>query len=74
MNPSFSPTGRWGFCRRLDDGSGMSREAHVPLCVQQRLACSAGVSPARVRIRSPVAWMAGRRETEYLEPIDKAIL
>ena len=32
MNPSFSPTGRWGFCRRLDDGSGMSREAHVPFC------------------------------------------
>ena len=32
MNPSFSPTGRWAFCRRLDDGSGMSREAHVPFC------------------------------------------
>ena len=32
MNPSFLPTGRWGFCRRLDDGSGMSREAHVPFC------------------------------------------
>jgi hypothetical protein len=44
---------------------------HAGLCVQRRLACSAGVSPARVRIRSPVAWMADRRETEYLKPIDK---
>ncbi|MFQ6094319.1 MAG: hypothetical protein ACE5OR_16865 [bacterium] len=52
----------------------MNREVHVRLCVQLRLACSAGVSPAGVRIRSPVAWMAGRRETEYLKPIDKAIL
>jgi hypothetical protein len=43
------------------------------LCVQVRLVCSAGVSPARVKIRNPVAWMADRRETEYLKPIDKAI-
>ena len=50
----------------------MSREIHVRMCVQLRLVCSAGVSPARVRIRSPVTWMAGRRETEYLKPIDKA--
>ena len=46
----------------------------VRLCVQLRLACSVGVRPTRVRIRSPVAWMAGTRETDYLEPIDKAIL
>jgi len=45
----------------------------VRLCVQLRLVCSAGVSPARVRIRNSVAWMADRRETEYLKPIDKAI-
>jgi len=38
------------------------------------LVCSAGVSPVRATIKSPVAWMAGRRETEYLKPIDKAIL
>ena len=43
------------------------------LCVQQRLACSAGDSPAWVRARDPVAWMAGRRETDDLKPIDKAI-
>jgi hypothetical protein len=34
------------------------------LCVQQRLACLAGVSPAGVEIRSPVAWIAVRRETK----------
>ena len=45
----------------------------MPLCVQLRLVCSAGVSPARARIRSPVAWMAGMRETDYLKPIDKAV-
>ena len=47
---------------------------HVRLCVQLRLACSAGVRPVRVRIRGPVAWMADIRETDYLKPIDKAIL
>jgi hypothetical protein len=56
----------------MADRSRMNREVHVRLCVQLRLVCSAGVSPARVRIRSPVAWMAGRRETKYLKPIDKA--
>jgi len=42
-------------------------------CVQRRLVCSARVSLAGVIARDPVAWMAGRRETEYLKPIDKAI-
>ncbi len=50
----------------------MNREVHVRLCVQVRLVCSAGVSPARVTIRGSVAWMAGMRETNYLKPIDKA--
>ena len=53
--------------------SRMNREVHVRMCVQVRLVCSAGVSPVRVRIRSPVAWMAGMRETDYLKPIDKAV-
>jgi hypothetical protein len=44
------------------------------LCVQRRLACSAGDSPAGVKVRSPVAWIAGWRETKILKPIDKAIL
>jgi len=42
--------------------------------VQRRLVCSAGVSPARVRVRSPVAEVAAWKETETLEPTDKAIL
>jgi len=51
----------------------MTGDCHVRMCVQLRLVCSAGLSPARVIIRSPVAWMAGTRETDYLKPIDKAI-
>jgi hypothetical protein len=48
-------------------------ERQAPSCVQRRPACSAGVSPAGARARSPVAWIAGLRETETLKPIDKAI-
>ena len=51
----------------------MSGILQVRMCVQQRLVCSA-VSLAGVRIRNSVTWMAGMRETEYLKPIDKAIL
>ena len=47
---------------------------HAGLCVQPRLACSAGDSPAGARIRSPVAWIAGRRETKFLKPIDRVSL
>ncbi len=42
------------------------------MCVQRRLVCSAGVSPAGEKDRSPVAWIAGWRETKTLKPIDKA--
>ena len=42
------------------------------LCVQRRLVCSAGVSPAGEKVRIPVAWIAGWRETKTLKPIDKA--
>jgi len=59
---------------RMAGTSRMNREVHVRLCVQLRLVCSAGVSPARVRIRNPVVWMADMRETDYLKPIDKAFL
>jgi hypothetical protein len=45
----------------------------TPLCVQRRRTRSAGVSPAKVKARSLVAWMAGRRETEFLKPIDNVI-
>ena len=43
-------------------------------CVSRvKLVCSAGVSPARVRARTPVAWIAGLRETKTSKPIDKDI-
>ena len=38
-----------------------------------KLVCSAGVSPVRVRARSPVAWTAEGRETDPLKPVDKVI-
>ncbi len=47
---------------RLADRSRVTENCHARMCVQLRLVCSAGVSPVRVRIRSPVAWMAGRGE------------
>ena len=47
---------------------------HVRLCVQRRLVCSAGDKPAGARVRSPVVWIAGWRETKTLKPIDKVSL
>ena len=44
------------------------------MCVQRRLARSAGDSPAKAEARSLVARMAGRRETDDLKPIDNAII
>jgi len=41
--------------------------------VQRRLACSVGDRPTGVKVRSPVAWIAERRETDLLKPIDEAI-
>ncbi|MBU1397801.1 MAG: hypothetical protein KKH85_02725 [Proteobacteria bacterium] len=53
-------------------GKPYSGKPNVRLCVQRRLVCSAGVSPAGVKVRSPVAWIAGWRETKTLKPTDKA--
>src|SRR5664280_2005097 len=47
---------------------------HVRLCVQRRLVCSAGIKPAGAKVRRPVDWMAGWRETKTLKPIDKVSL
>lgn len=44
------------------------------VCVQLRLACSAGDRPAGVEVRSSVAWIAGWRETKTLKPIDVRLL
>jgi hypothetical protein len=46
----------------------------VRKCVQERLECSVGGKPTEVKVRSLVAWIAERRKTEFLKPIDKAIL
>ena len=48
-----------------------SSEAVCPDYVE---VCSAGGSPVRVKASSPVAWIAGRRETKFLKPIDKVTL
>ncbi len=37
------------------------------VCVQKRQVCSAGVSPAMVKVRSHIAWMAGSEGNRYLE-------
>ena len=39
-----------------------------------RLVYSAGVKPAGARVRGPVAWVVGRRETKSGESTDKAVL
>jgi len=39
-----------------------------------KLVFSAGVNPARARVRGPVAWIVRRKETESRKSIDKAIL
>src|SRR5262249_17141488 len=41
------------FKQRLNIGSRVTREGHARLCVQVRLACSAGDSPAGVEVRAP---------------------
>ena len=58
----------------LPDGSRMTREGHVRLCVQERLACSVGRKPTGVIVRSPVVRIAGWRVTKTLKPIDKVSL
>ena len=55
--------------REIGDSQNCGQE-----CVQQRLACSVGVSPTEERIRILVAWVAAVEETKPLKPIDKAIL
>jgi hypothetical protein len=70
--PSRDCESRWK--KMIGKSRHGGRKLNVRLCVQRRLACSAGVSPAGVKARSPVAGMAERRETQYLKPIDKAIL
>ena len=65
--------------RAVDEGVRSVREPdagnlYVRLCVQRRLACSAGERPAGARVRGPVVWIAGWRETKTLKPIDNVSL
>ena len=55
-------------------GPFSGQAVHFQLCVQRRLACSAGERPAGARVRSPVVWIAGWRETKTLKPIDNVSL
>src|SRR5258707_13618460 len=57
-----------------DGMSRMMREYHVRMCVQERLACSAGDKPAGAKVRRPVVRIAGWRETKTLKPIDEVSL
>jgi hypothetical protein len=43
------------------------------VCVQRRRTCSVGGSPTGATARRPVAWMAGRRETNARKPSDETI-
>src|SRR5216683_991419 len=67
------PLARLWQSRRQGDGSRMTGDCHVRLCVQERWTRSAGTRPAEARIRSLVAWIARWRETKTLEPIDDTI-
>ena len=58
--------------RRIQAMRLCRRHGWVRACVQQRLARSAGEQTRRGKSQSPVAWMAGRRETDDLKPIDTA--
>ena len=50
-------------------------EIGTPGCVSsQGWPVQRETNPAGARIRSPVAWIAGRRETDFLKPIDKVSL
>jgi hypothetical protein len=40
---------------------------------RKKLVCSVGDRPTKVKVRDRVAWIAERREIEFLMPIDKAI-
>ena len=60
--------------RRNLPGDLLEGKPHERLSVQRRLACSAGDNPAGAKVRGPIAWIAGRRETEFLKPIDDRLV
>jgi hypothetical protein len=64
-------SGLWGVLVQGEVCSGAVVVEEV--CVQRRQTCSVGGSPTGATARRPVAWMAGRRETKALKPIDDTI-
>ncbi len=54
-------------------GEPDARNGHVRLCDQEMQVCTVGDRPTEVKVRSLVAWIAGRREIEFPKPIDKTI-
>jgi len=65
-------------CNGLGDCVSLLREPdaanpHVRLCDQEMQVCTVGDRPTEVKVRSLVAWIAGRREIEFPKPIDKTI-
>ena len=67
-SPNVSVYSDWHVQERGDAMFSQHRGyPHVRLCVQRRLACSAGERPAGARVRSPVVWIAGWRETRNSE-------
>ena len=55
------------FCAVLGEDSLLERASSEGWRVQREM------SPAKARARSLVAWMAGRRETNDLKPIDRVV-
>ncbi len=66
--------GRMVYLWRAVDAEGEVLDVLVQSCVQRRLACSAGERPAGAKVRRPVVWIAGWRETKTLKPIDNVSL
>jgi hypothetical protein len=59
--------------RIIAQGSVASKPAGPVVCPEKADVLS-GSQSRRGKSRNPVAWMAGRRETECLKPIDTVIL
>jgi len=60
----FSPQGLSSDCLKISAREGRKMEKRGKSRVQRRLACSVGDSPIGVMVRSPVAWIAGRRDEQ----------
>ena len=62
--------------RSLEKCQGQNRNREIRLSgsvSRKKLVCPVGDKPTKVIVRDLVAWIAERREIEFLMPIDKAI-